>query len=77
MPKSDAPRSNRVTQRSASDNREPVQDPAAAARLKDRFLAAFAAARGTVSPELDLGADVDAPAATDRTGDAGGLRSRA
>lgn len=77
MPKSDAPRSNRVTQRSAPDNREPVQDPAAAAKLEDRFPAAFAAARGTVSPELDLSADVDEPAATDRTGDAGGLHSGA
>lgn len=74
MPKSDEPGSNWVTQRTAPDNGEPVQDPAPAAKLEDRFPAAFAAARGTVSPELDLSADVDDPAATDRTGDARRLR---
>jgi len=66
-----------VTQGTTPDNGAPVQDSGPAGRLEDRFPAAFAAARGTVSPELDLSADVDEPAATDRTGDAGGLRSGA
>ncbi|TDQ52615.1 hypothetical protein EV658_1513 [Phaeovulum veldkampii DSM 11550] len=74
MPKSDEPGSTRVTQDPAPDNGAPVQDPAPAARLEDPFLAAFAAARGTVSPELDLSADVGEPAAAERTGDARRLR---
>lgn len=68
------PTPNRTQAPVQSDNRKPgsVIDPAA--RDSDCFVAEFAAARGTVSPELDLGADVDEPAATDRTGDAGRLR---
>ena len=74
MSESDEPGSNRVTHGTAPDNGELVQDHAPAVRLEDRFPAAFAAARGTVSPELDLSDDLDEPAATDKTGDAGRVR---
>lgn len=36
----------------------------------DRFAAAFAAARGTVSPELDLNGMLDEPVITGEDGDA-------
>ena len=74
MSESDEPESNRMKKETAPDNWGPAQDVAATPGQDDRFAAAFAAARGTVSPELDLSTDLDEPAATDRTGDAGRLR---
>lgn len=77
MSKSDEPGSTRMENETASDNGELAQDAAPNPGQDDRFPAAFAAARETVSPELDLSDDLDEPAAMNRTGDAGRLRPRA
>jgi hypothetical protein len=74
MSKSDEPGSTRMKNETASDNWGLTQDYAPTPGHDDRFPAAFAAARGTVSPELDLSDDLDEPAATDKTGDAGRVR---
>lgn len=74
MSESDEFGSNRRRKGTSPGNGGSVQDTATAAGPEDNFLAAFAAARGTVSPELDLNADVDEPVDTDRTGDAGRQR---
>jgi hypothetical protein len=41
----------------------------------DRFLAAFSAARGTISPALDLDTDLAEPGAAAEDGDAGHQRA--
>lgn len=55
------------------------RDPAPVARLVapdgDHFTAAFAAASGTVSPELDLNGLLDEPGATGEDGDEGDRRA--
>lgn len=52
------------------DDRNPASDPRPAAPDDDRFAAAFVAARGTVSPELDLNGMLDEPLITAADGDA-------
>lgn len=74
MPGSDKPNAMQTRLAAALDRQALTQHGGPSERVGDPFPAAFAAARGTVSPELDLSADVDEPAATDRTGDAGRLR---
>lgn len=57
------------------DNRAPTPVPDPAAQADDGFPAAFAAARGTISPELDLDTDLDEPGAAGDDGDAGHQRA--
>lgn len=57
------------------DDRDPALIPRPAASDDDRFAAAFVAARGTVSPELDLNGILDEPGATDEFADVGHRRS--
>ena len=56
--------SNRGQPLTDLDNRGPASAARPAAPDDDRFAAAFAAARGTVSPELDLNGILDEPVAT-------------
>lgn len=71
----DDPTSNRGQPLAEPDHR----DPAPVARLgtpdDDRFSAAFAAARGTVSPELDLSGVLDEPVITGKDRDTGHRRA--
>lgn len=69
MPRPHNPASNRGQPVSELDHREPAPAPCPAAPDDDGFAAAFAAARGTVSPELDLNGILDDPGATSEDGD--------
>lgn len=65
----DDPTSNRGQPPTEPDDRDPESAPRPAAPDDDGFAAAFAAARGTVSPELDLNGILDDPGATSEDGD--------
>jgi hypothetical protein len=67
--------SNRGQLLTEPDNRAPTPVPDPAAQADDGFPAAFAAARGTISPELDLDTDLDKPGAAGDDGDAGHQRA--
>lgn len=60
----DAPTTNKGQPLTGPDDGNPASDPRPAAPDDDRFAAAFAAARGTVSPELDLNGVLDEPVVT-------------
>jgi len=77
MPGSDKPTAMQTRPAAALDRQDLPQHGRPSERIGDRFPAAFAAARGTVSPELNLSDDLDGPAATDKTGDAGRVRPEA
>lgn len=71
----DAPATNKGQSPTEPDHRDPVLIPRPAAPDDDRYTAAFAAARGTVSPELDLNGILDEPGATGEDADVGHRRS--
>jgi hypothetical protein len=65
---------NREQPLAEPDDRNPASAPRPAAPDDDRFAAAFAAARGTVSAELDLNGVLDEPAVTGEDADVGHRR---
>ena len=58
------------------NDRNPASAPGPAAPDDDRFAATFAAARGTISPELDLSGILDEPIVTVEDADVGHRRPR-
>ena len=69
MPGTHDPASNGGQPVSELDHREPAPAPGPATPDDDHFAAAFAAVRGTVSPELDLNGILDDAGATSEDGD--------
>lgn len=69
MPGPHGPASNRGQPVSELDHRELAPTLGPAVPDDDRFAAVFAAARGTVSRELDLNGILDDPGATSEDGD--------
>jgi hypothetical protein len=57
------------------DHREPASVTDPVSPDDDRFAAVFAAARGTVSPDLDLNGILDEPVVTGEYADVGHRRS--
>lgn len=69
MSSPDDPTSNRGQHLTGPDDLSPASEPRPAGRDDDRFAAAFAAARGTISPELDLNGVLDEPVVTGEDAD--------
>lgn len=67
----DDPTRNRGKPLTEAVDRDPASAPRPASPDDDRFAAAFAAARGTVSPELDLNGVLDEPVVTGEDADVG------
>lgn len=71
----DDPTTNKGQPLTGPDDGNPASEPRPAGPDDDRFAAAFAAARGTISPELDLNAVLDEPVVTGEDADVGGRRT--
>lgn len=71
----DDPAANKGHPLTGPDDGNPASDPRPAVPDDDRFAAAFVAARGTVSPELDLNGMLDEPLITGQDGDTGHRRA--